>query len=557
MTRRTVLSSIACYLGLVLLVAGFAVLRVRTQNRFAAQTAPDSLPMYGREITVPDPHAKPFFSIQTSRTYSTSDRARVSINYRGVRSLDFRVYKVKDPVKFFRELEDPHRIGEDEEAKAAELTKRKPTFLENLRQFKSYVYATIKRYVRSQLQNQSRKGFNQRFRVVAEEEETPSVRTPLNVGELARVPLLNPDQMIDSWREELPPLEDAYDRRTISLGRREPGVYLVEVVNGDLRAFGLAIVTDIAMVEKSANDGQTLFYVVERKSGAPRAGVNVQIIRGKDDITKGTTDQQGILRMQLVRKPQPTEEEEEDEEAPEEEAAAVDTPYLVTATDGNDFAISDLNSFYFQGDGGEGEDGGGAELTSYLYTDRPVYRPEQKVYFKGILRQLTDQGYKLLPDSTVSVSVEDQSGGRIYEQELKLSTRGTFSGELDLPEESPLGYYTINAQAGDASASGGFEVQEYKKPEFKVKVTTPRAHVNVGEKTSFTVSARYFFGAPVARASVKYYVYRSRHYGWWDAGGEAEEDEFGADPSRDEDESSGYSGYDDNMVLEGEGKLDA
>ncbi len=100
-------------------------------------------------------------------------------------------------------------------------------------------------------------------------------------------------------------------------------------------------------------------------------------------------------------------------------------------------------------------------------------------------------------------------------------------------------------------------MQEYKKPEFKVKVTTPRAHVNVGEKTSFTVSARYFFGAPVARANVKYYVYRSRHYGWWDEGGEAEEDEFGADPSRDEDESSGYYGYDDNMMLEGEGKLDA
>ncbi len=308
MTRRTVLSSIACYLGLVLLVAGFAVLRVRTQNRFAAQTAPDSLPMYGREINVPDPHAKPFFSIQTSRTYSTSDRARVSVNYRGVQSLDFRVYKVKDPVKFFRELEDPHRVGEDEEGKVGELTKRKPTFLENLRQFKSYVYGTIKRYVRSQLQNQSRKGFNQRFRVAAEEEEAPSVRTPLNVGELARVPLLNPDQMIDSWREELPPLEDAYDRRTISLGRREPGVYLVEAVNGDLRAFGLAIVTDIAMVEKASNDGQMLFYVVERKSGAPRAGVNVQIIRGRDDVTKGTTDQQGILRTQLVKKQPPTEE---------------------------------------------------------------------------------------------------------------------------------------------------------------------------------------------------------------------------------------------------------
>jgi uncharacterized protein YfaS (alpha-2-macroglobulin family) len=536
------------------MVFAFAVLRVRTQNRFAAQTAPDELSEFGREITIPDPHAKPFFSLHTSRTYATSDRARVFVNYRGVESLDFRVYKVKDPVKFFRGLEDPHRVGEEEESDVGELTKRKPTFLEKLRQLKSVGYRTIKRYVRSQLQNQSRKGFNQTFRR-EDEEDDKSNRTPLNVSELARVPLLNPDQMIDSWREKLPPLEDAYDRRMITLGRREPGVYLVEAVNGDLRAFGIAIVTDLALVEKTSNDGQMLVYAVERKSGAPRQGVNVQVYRGKADLFKGSTDGQGLLKTQIVQKkpakPVASDEESEETEAETEEESS--SAYLVMASQGDNFAISDIDSYYFEG-GGDSEEGG-AELTHYVYTDRPVYRPEQKVYFKGIIRELTDAGYKLPADRTVSVSVEDQQGGRIFEQELALSSRGTFSGELDLPEESPLGSYNINAQTESGSVSGYFEVQEYKKPEFKVKVTTPRAYVPVGEKTTFTVSANYFFGAPVARGTVKYYVYRSRNYGWWDSG-QTEEDEFGADPSRDEEES-GYGGYGDSMVLEGEGKLDA
>ena len=105
MTRRTVFNAFACYLAVILLVVGFAVLRVRTVNRFAAQVAPDSLPYGGRTLTPPDEHARPFFSVQTNRTYATTDRARLWVNYRGVDALDFRVYRVKDPVKFFRGLE--------------------------------------------------------------------------------------------------------------------------------------------------------------------------------------------------------------------------------------------------------------------------------------------------------------------------------------------------------------------------------------------------------------------------------------------------------------------
>ncbi|MDQ5837768.1 MAG: hypothetical protein M3379_13405, partial [Acidobacteriota bacterium] len=197
MSRRTLLTSIVVYLAALLLVAGFVIARVKTQHHFAAQTAPETLPETGRTPTPPEEHAKPFFSLHTNRTYATTDRARVWVNYRGVDSLDFRVYKVKDPVQFFRQLDNPHQVGEDEEEQVGEMTKRKPTFLERLRQFKSWGYGLIKSYVRAQLQNQSRKGFNQKFRP---EEDDTSYRTPLSVADYARVPLLNPSQMVSSWR---------------------------------------------------------------------------------------------------------------------------------------------------------------------------------------------------------------------------------------------------------------------------------------------------------------------------------------------------------------------
>jgi uncharacterized protein YfaS (alpha-2-macroglobulin family) len=560
MTRRTLLASVAVYSAAVLLVVGFVVLRVKTQHSFAAQAAAESLPDSGRTPVPPDEHAKPFFSLHTNRTYATTDRARLWVNYRGLDALDFRVYRVKDPLKFFRGLENPHQVGEDEEEAVGETIKRKPTFLERLRQFKRLVYdGVVKTYVRAQLQNQSRKGFNQKFR--PEEDDTEN-RTPLNVADYARVPLLNPDQMVSSWREKLPPLEDVYDRRMISLGKREPGVYLVEAVGGELRAFGLVLVTDIATVEKTSPDGSMLVYAVERNSGQPREGVNVQVVRGKTDVTSGTTDKQGLLKLKVEQKKPaaPGQDEEAESEAETEGDAAAEKPYsdsyLIMATAGENFAISDLESYYFGGGEGD-EEGGSSSLTSYIYTERPVYRPEQKVYFKGILRKLTDAGYKLPAGKTVSVSVSDQEGATIYEQDLPFSTRGTFSGELDLPEETPLGNYNINASIGDESATGYFEVAEYKKPEYKVKVTTPQAFVNTGQKTKFTVSANYFFGAPVTHATVKYYVYRSRYYGWWRSGDDEDsENEFGEDPTAEEgDGGSGGSG--DEMMLEGDGKLDA
>ena len=51
------------------------------------------------------------------------------------------------------------------------------------------------------------------------------------------------------------------------LGKRDPGVYLVEAVNGDLRAFGILIVSDLATVEKTADFAAAC---ARQQSGADR-----------------------------------------------------------------------------------------------------------------------------------------------------------------------------------------------------------------------------------------------------------------------------------------------
>src|SRR5688500_11270620 len=218
--------------------------------RSRAKVKPEPEPLPEAEETVRPPSTKPFFSLSTNRTFGSTESPRPWVAYQAVNQMDFRVYQVKDTRKFFTELKDPHQMGKDEEEEVvATLPKKKQSFLNRVRSVKRWAHTGLKRFVRLQLPRDSRTAFNQKFR----KDEDP-VRTPLNVADYARVPLLNPDMLVTSWREELPPLEILYDKRMIRLGKQSPCVYLVEAVYGDLCSYTVVVFTDLSMIDKNTHD---------------------------------------------------------------------------------------------------------------------------------------------------------------------------------------------------------------------------------------------------------------------------------------------------------------
>ena len=60
-----------------------------------------------------------------------------------------------------------------------------------------------------------------------------------------------------------------------------------------------------------------------------------------------------------------------------------------------------------------------------------------------------------------------------------------------------------------------FRVEEYKKPEYEVQVEAPKEPVMLGEQVLATIKAKYYFGAPVTNAKVKYKVTRSSYSSTW------------------------------------------
>ncbi len=141
----------------------------------------------------------------------------------------------------------------------------------------------------------------------------------------------------------------------------------------------------------------------------------------------------------------------------------------------------------------------------YMYTDRPVYRPGQTVYFRGVARQAFNGRYELPPLNTILLQLQDGNGVQLSTFDMQLSPYGTFNGEFKLAEDAPPGYYSFQNNTLEFSFS--FQVAEYRKPEINLKVDFSAPEIKRGEAPKATASARYFFDAPAGDVEVQWTLY--------------------------------------------------
>lgn len=95
--------------SLIYLIAIAGALTIATLRSRAKAKPAESEPDYSEPVR--RPAGKPFFSLTTHRTYGSTDNARIWVDYQGLDHLDFRVYQVRDPRKFFAGLKNPHQMG--------------------------------------------------------------------------------------------------------------------------------------------------------------------------------------------------------------------------------------------------------------------------------------------------------------------------------------------------------------------------------------------------------------------------------------------------------------
>jgi len=132
------------------------------------------------------------------------------------------------------------------------------------------------------------------------------------------------------------------------------------------------------------------------------------------------------------------------------------------------------------------------------------------VHFKGVVRQRGVAGYLVPAGKPLSVEIQDAEQKPVYRKTLTANANGTIRDDLELPAGAALGSYSIQVRAGEESfMNGGFEVEEYKQPEYEVRITATKASILQGETAQEVIDSRYYFGEPVAGAKFKYAVYRT------------------------------------------------
>ncbi|MEM0360586.1 MAG: MG2 domain-containing protein [Candidatus Diapherotrites archaeon] len=259
-------------------------------------------------------------------------------------------------------------------------------------------------------------------------------------------------------------------------------------------------VEEIALMVKSGKQ-KKVFFAVDAKSGKPLSGVEIFLIEAKNSwfeekpeiIEKsiGFTNNTGLLEWQS--------------EKPKQNYSL----QMFIAKKGSSLAfVTDYTYWYEQ-----------EQKALYLFTDRPIYRPNQRVFFKGILWNTGIQK-SAVEGEKIEIKIRDSKYAEVFRETYTTGALGSFEGSFLLGEEPPLGYYYVEARKGEQYlGSASFQVQEYRKPEFEVKVNPSKEVFVGGERARVEIKAEYFFKAPVQNAKTMYRVYSSYYqspcYGYW------------------------------------------
>lgn len=413
------------------------------------------------------------------------DRQKVE-NYGGA---DIAIYRVKDPIKFLKSQKNLHRITTKYNYKPKGLVANAL----------SYVWDSF--YKKSRLAWQRILSFNARksatetsdkfrqkpahtyktkfkhykqFREIKGYELLDEFRYPITEAKPIQPPKVKLSGSSHNFRRSNP--GNVY----VPLGKLKSGLYLVEAVIGDHRANTLVFVSNSVLISKTSSK-EMFMWTVSKDSGNPIPNTSVLVSDGLGILKKGVTDQDGVLKLNLK------------------------TPELVyfIGQDSEGGVFISENYYY------------DSEIYSeklYTFTDRPLYRPGDKVSVKVIGRKFINSSTsEWLKNKIFKAMVLDSAGTVLLTKKFKVNkvnAGGEFS--FRLPSYALPGGYTILLKDKLKSYTSEFRVSKYTKPHYNIDILFSKKKFKLGEKITGSLKLTYSNGKPVKAADIDLVVRRQK-----------------------------------------------
>lgn len=444
------------------------------------------------ELIAPASNYRPLqgdeFFLLSETSFGTQDEATVrleinadSYDLQDNGGVDIRVYKVPNALAFLKAQRNLHRIKVPSKVESEGMANM-------LRVAWDKIWVNARFAWRRMLSSASRAATTQS---APELKTSPELFTPTRLVNPVRYPKLSGYEVVDQFRYPVGKakvitapsgvalegsssqfLETAHGNVRIPLGRRAPGLYLVEATLGKYRALTLVFVSDsIALTKNSSNEMFT--WVANRSSGAPLANAQVAWSDGVGVLKADKTNSDGIVRLQ---------------------ARSPETSYVFGVDEQGGVFISE--NFY--------HDSEIYNAKLFAITDRPLYRPGDLVQVKFMGREFQNaRQSKPVAAGPLQLKVVDPTGTELFSQQLAFSSDTGAQTSFRLPVSAEAGGWDLIFTKGDDQYGAAFRVAHYVKPHFEVAMVMDQTDYKTRQPVSGTVQLTYPDGSPVRQAQVK------------------------------------------------------
>jgi uncharacterized protein YfaS (alpha-2-macroglobulin family) len=246
------------------------------------------------------------------------------------------------------------------------------------------------------------------------------------------------------------------------------------------------LATDLGLTLKSSA-GEHRVQVVSLKTKRPVRGAKVKFL-SRSNIGYGTriSDASGVATLVIDPKLH------RDPMSLITVKLGRDFSYLTVAT--NEIPVADFQV------GGVGSNS--KTYQAYLYLDRGLYRPGDKVQLTAIVRTKT---LTTPPTFPLQLEIRDPKWRLFKSIKVRNMADGAFALTLDIPSDALTGDYAVRvlSPGGESMGRTRFKVEDFMPDRIKVDVSAKTERSDLKTPTEYEVASAYLFGAPASKLRVE------------------------------------------------------